>query len=165
MRQKQAALIDKKLFWEYNGQSRLKDGYLTKLLASQNAREKGVSMLKTVATDTPEVTEHLKKEFGDFQKCCDVVMPPNGSLIEISEPLQTAHESSGIGLDENNCIPPGIYESGFMLGGCTSHTVKMKIISSPQRIIPHMDEIFLFVGYRGDRNVDWRGAKLHVPKS
>ena len=73
-----------------------------------------VDFLPYIKGNNLTVRIHLEKEFGGFQKCDgnNVSAPPENQKIEITTPLQTCHETSGYHLDENQCIPIGVYTVG-----------------------------------------------------
>jgi hypothetical protein len=101
--------------------------------------------------DLLEVARHLRQQFAEIYDCyCGVVCPGIGSKIEVTIPLQTCHESSGDGL-ENQCIPKGIYTVKHFDGGSSSHTIVLAKDNG--------ETVFAFYGYSDPICVDWRGCK------
>ena len=120
-------------------------------------------MRKYLEAGSQEVEKYLMSEFGNMQTFdgC-VMMPPRKAIIKVEEPLQTCHPSSGSGLDESNCIPPGIYEVGEMSAGMTSHWGNLS-----QTLWGGHDVRFC-AGYcdiSGNNTIDWRGAKNFIAQS
>lgn len=111
-----------------------------------------------------EVRKHLIEQFGDIEGCdiCKIWLPPAESIIKTTEPLQTCHESldRNDGLDENQCIPPGIYQVGewfFVIQGFRP----IHLIS-----IIEIDKGLIFRFCFGQEElslIDWRGAKKFNP--
>jgi len=117
-----------------------------------------------VKAHSQEVIEYLKSEFGGLQDCefalCGVVAPPAGSVIDVLQPLQTCHESSGDRLDGQQCIPPGTYKVGTVDPGRSSHCLYLIPIVDGEE---HPERAVMgFIGYSDSSTVDWRGARKHV---
>lgn len=128
-------------------------------------------MLSKLPAGSREVRQYLMAEFGDIQEFdgC-VLLPPRRAIIEVNEPLQTCHESSGDGLDQDNCIPPGIYEMGEMSAGFSSHWCYLHGLhgSHDIRFCAGYCEMFPFSPqsvYSSGSTIDWRGAKKFNPPS
>ncbi len=132
-------------------------------------------MRKLVMADNQKIGDYIKKEFGSVESCCGVIMPPLESVIEIFEPLETCHEcikplsssfvatmarayriiheDSEAGLDENYCIPPGVYTVVFFKGNyALPHWAHIEPVNGGQ-------EIRFCAGYGDDVAIDWRGAR------
>ncbi len=120
-------------------------------------------MLRYRHAEDREVRQYLLEEFNDMQKFDDcVLMPPRGMVIKIEEPLQTCHPSSGDGLDQDNCIPPGIYEMGEMSGGHTSHWGYLKGLHGSHDVRFCAGYCENYPQFPGSM-IDWRGAKKFDP--
>lgn len=98
------------------------------------------------------VKTYIRDEFRNVEDCCGVLNPPIGSIVEISEPLETCHESAGRGLDAKRCIPPGTYRLIWVEGHYASHWGWLD---------PMNGESFIWFcgGYGHQITIDWRGTK------
>ena len=104
------------------------------------------------------VTEHLNKEFGGFQRCpsgvCTIVTPPANAIIHV------CNKYGGLNLDDQGCIPPGIYRVSYLHVGLEpSHFIELIPIENgrenPNKIVRGC------AGYAYTGNIDWRMAKKH----
>ena len=92
----------------------------------------------------------------DGCKECGLPAPRLGSVIRVTESIQTCHPTSGKGLDtaDGNSLPPGEYKVDKAQqheGVGHSHWLILKRLSDDA-------EVELCYGYTGKRCMDWRGV-------
>lgn len=123
-------------------------------------------MIPSVKPEDFKVSEYIVGEFGSLMGCdiCKIYIPPIDSLIQIEEPLQTCPDSSNsssVGLDENQCIPVGVYKISSWRpstqGFRSTHFMSIEKIGEEIRRL-----VFCF-GIEDLSSIDWRGAKKFVP--
>lgn len=116
----------------------------------------------TIHEQMREQLTHITKELGAARSChCGVSTPEYGAVFVVTEPMETCHTSGGVGLDENNCLPPGVYRvlQNEVNQGGSSHVMHVEEVSAGARLM-------FFAGYEGGNyyprdSMDWR----HITKA
>ena len=92
-----------------------------------------------------EVRDHLIKQFGGCESCCDVFAPKVGTTFVVTEPIQGCHH-------QNKPLLPGTYTVTKWVTDNLSHHIRFRKDGDDE-------DLGICVGYSGSNQLDWRGVK------